>query len=67
MSNIKIAVYTSFYNCTKYIDQLFDNILNIKYDNWTWFITDDFSTDGTGDIIREKSKGNNLFLRRGYP
>ncbi len=58
MNNIKIAIYTSFYNCSKYVDQVFENVLGINYDNWTWFITDDFSTDGTGDLIRKKSEGN---------
>ncbi len=58
MNNTKFAIYTSFYNCSKYIDQIFENILNINYDNWSWFITDDFSTDDTGEILKEKCKEN---------
>jgi len=57
MKKTKFAIYTSFYNCSKYIDQIFENVLNINYDNWNWFITDDFSTDETGNILREKCKG----------
>lgn len=56
---IKFAIYTSFYNCSKYVDQIFENILSINYEDWKWFITDDFSSDGTGEIIREKAQGNN--------
>jgi glycosyltransferase involved in cell wall biosynthesis len=55
---INFAVYTSFYNCSKYIDQIFESILSIDYSDWKWFITDDFSTDSTGEIIREKCKDN---------
>lgn len=55
---VKFAVYTSFYNCFKYVDQIFESVLSIDYDDWKWFITDDYSTDGTGDFIREKCKGN---------
>ena len=60
MSNTKFAIYTSFYNCSKYIDQIFENVLNINYDNWNWFVTDDFSTDDTGVILREKCKNNDM-------
>ena len=59
---LKFAIYTSFYNCSKYIDQIFDNVLNINYDNWNWFITDDFSTDDTGSILREKCKNNDRII-----
>jgi hypothetical protein len=54
----KFAIYTSFYNCSRYVDQIFENILSIEYPDWKWFITDDFSTDGTGEIVREKCKDN---------
>ena len=54
----KFAIYTSFYNCSQYVDQIFENILSIEYEDWKWFITDDFSTDGTGHYIKEKCKVN---------
>jgi len=53
-NKIKFALYTSFYNCSKYVDVIFDNILNLNYDNFTWFITDDFSTDDTKNLILNK-------------
>ena len=51
---IKFAIYTSFYNGEKYIDAIFQNVLNQSYTNWTWFITDDFSDDNTKLILKEK-------------
>lgn len=58
MKKTKIAIYTSFYNSEEYIDSVFDNINNINYDNFTWFITDDFSDDNTLELITKKSKNN---------
>lgn len=51
---IKFAIYTSFYNSEKYIDAIFQNVLNQSYTNWIWFITDDFSDDNTGLILKSK-------------
>jgi autotransporter strand-loop-strand O-heptosyltransferase len=58
-SKIKFALYTSFYNSSKYVDAIFNNVLNLKYDNFTWFITDDFSTDDTKDVLFNKLKSLN--------
>ena len=55
-NEIKFALYTSFYNNSKHINAIFDNILNLKYNNFTWFITDDFSTDNTKELIFNKLK-----------
>jgi autotransporter strand-loop-strand O-heptosyltransferase len=55
-NEIKFALYTSFYNSAKYVNAIFDNILNLKYNNFTWFITDDFSADNTKDLILDKLK-----------
>lgn len=62
MNNTKFAIYTSFYNCSKYIDQIFKNVLNINYENWNWFVTDDFSTDDTGILLKEKCKNNSRII-----
>jgi autotransporter strand-loop-strand O-heptosyltransferase len=55
-NEIKFALYTSFYNCSKYVNRIFDNVLNLKYNNFTWFITDDFSGDDTKHVIFNKLK-----------
>jgi glycosyltransferase involved in cell wall biosynthesis len=54
----KFAIYTSFYNCEKYVEQLVQNIMLIDYPDWKWFVTDDFSTDRTGEFLRERCEGN---------
>ena len=43
--NFRIALYTSFYNNAKYIRGLYEQIRNQTYQNWKWFVTDDFSKD----------------------
>ncbi len=54
----QFAVYTSFYNCENYIDQLFENVLSLNYENWKWFVTDDFSSDNTKQKLLDKIDNN---------
>ena len=56
---IKFAVYTSFFNSVKYIDRLYENIMSINYKNFTWFVTDDYSTDDTKKKLLKKIRNNN--------
>lgn len=64
--SIKFALYTSFYNCSNYVDSIFDQISNLKYNNFTWFITDDFSVDNTKEKILNKLKNVNNFTHVKY-
>lgn len=48
---IKFGLYTSFYNCEKYVDRIFSNIESINYDNFEWHIVDDFSPDNTKKVV----------------
>ena len=52
--NLKFGIYTSFYNSEKFIEQSFNNIENIKYDNFEWHITDDFSSDNTKQLLLDR-------------
>ena len=54
MSNIKFGIYTSFYNCERFIDSIFSSIEMLNYDNFEWHITDDFSKDNTKSLILER-------------
>ena len=36
------------------IDQIYENLMSIKYSNWTWFVTDDFSPDNTKSKLLNK-------------
>ena len=51
---MRFGIYTSFYNNEKFIEQSFKNIENIKYDNFEWHITDDFSSDNTKQLLLDR-------------
>lgn len=48
---IKFGIYTTFYNCERFIDKIFTSIESLNYDNFEWHITDDFSNDNTKDLV----------------
>ena len=45
--DLRIALYTSFYNNARYIPGLYEQIRSQTYSDWKWFVTDDFSKDDT--------------------
>lgn len=51
---LKFGIYTSFYNCERFVDRIFSSIESINYDNFEWHITDDFSIDNTKQIILDR-------------
>ncbi len=57
---LKFGIYTTFYNCERFIDKIFNSIEQINYENFEWHITDDFSSDNTKEIIIERLKNTNL-------
>lgn len=57
---IKFGIYTTFYNCERFVDRIFNSIEQINYDNFEWHITDDFSNDNTKEIIIERLKNSIL-------
>ena len=54
MNNIKFGIYTSFYNCERFVDDIFSSIEMLNYDNFEWHITDDFSKDNTKNLVLER-------------
>ncbi|KGD76012.1 hypothetical protein ID11_10060 [Pantoea vagans] len=48
----RTAVLLCSYNGSKYIRQQIDSIINQTEKNWTVFVSDDGSTDGTVDILK---------------
>ena len=52
----RFGIYTSFYNAEEFIDDIFSQFEKIEYTNWKWIVTDDFSTDNTAELLREKCK-----------
>jgi glycosyltransferase involved in cell wall biosynthesis len=53
---IKFGIYTSFYNCEKFVDSAFSQIENLNYENFEWHITDDFSNDNTKELVLQRLK-----------
>ena len=57
---IKFGVYTSFYNSEKFIEQSFENIEKINYENFEWHITDDFSSDNTKKMLLDRINSSSI-------
>ena len=53
-NNIKFGIYTSFYNCERFIDNIFSSIEGLNYDNFEWHITDDYSSDNTKKLVLDR-------------
>lgn len=52
----KVAILMATYNGEQYIKPQLESILNQNYNDWTLYIHDDGSSDGTCNIIRNFSK-----------
>jgi glycosyltransferase involved in cell wall biosynthesis len=53
-NNIKFGIYTSFYNCERFIDKIFTSIETLNYDDFEWHITDDYSKDNTKNLVLDR-------------
>ena len=51
---LKFGIYTTFYNCERFIDKIFTSIESLNYDSFEWHITDDYSTDNTKSLVLER-------------
>jgi hypothetical protein len=51
---MKFGIYTTFYNCERFVDRIFSSIEGINYENFEWHITDDFSSDRTKKLALER-------------
>lgn len=51
---IKFGIYTTFYNCERFVDRIFSSIEGINYENFEWHITDDFSSDRSKELVLER-------------
>jgi hypothetical protein len=57
---IKFGIYTSFYNSEKFIEQSFENIERINYENFEWHVTDDYSSDDTKKMLLDRINGSSV-------
>jgi len=53
---MKFTIVTSFYNGSKFIENLYEKIKAQTYTNWEWIVTDDFSSDDSKALLLEISK-----------
>lgn len=51
--NDLVSIILPVYNIEKYIRETLDCVLSQTFQNWELEITDDCSTDGTAEIIKE--------------
>jgi glycosyltransferase involved in cell wall biosynthesis len=63
---LKFGIYTTFYNCERFIDKIFTSIESLSYDNFEWHITDDYSTDNTKNLVLERLEKSPLKYKIGY-
>jgi glycosyltransferase involved in cell wall biosynthesis len=63
---MKFGIYTTFYNCERFIDKIFTSIESLNYDNFEWHITDDYSTDNTKNLILKRLEKSPLKNKIGY-
>jgi len=59
-NKIKFGIYTSFYNCERFVDKIFTSIEMLDYDNFQWHITDDYSTDNTKSLVLDRLENSPL-------
>ncbi|WP_336732772.1 glycosyltransferase family 2 protein [Chryseobacterium sp. VD8] len=48
-----VSIITPSYNSAEFIEETIQSVLNQKYENWEWLISDDRSKDDTVDLIRK--------------
>jgi glycosyltransferase involved in cell wall biosynthesis len=63
---LKFGIYTTFYNCERFVDKIFTSIESLNYDNFEWRITDDYSTDNTKNLVLERLEKSPLKNKIGY-
>jgi len=50
-SNYRFTIFTSCYNSKPFIYRLYDSLKKQKFTNFEWLIIDDYSQDGTREIL----------------
>jgi hypothetical protein len=63
---LKFGIYTTFYNCERFVDKIFTSIEMLNYDNFKWHITDDYSTDNTKSLVLDRLKKSPLKNKISY-
>jgi hypothetical protein len=57
---LKFGIYTTFYNCERFVEKIFNSIEQLNYDNFEWHITDDYSLDNTKKMTLDRLENSVL-------
>ena len=57
---LKFGIYTTFYNCERFVEKIFNSMEQLNYNNFEWHITDDYSSDNTKKMILERLENSVL-------
>lgn len=57
-NNVKISIITPTHNSQSYVIETIYSVINQTYQNWEWIIIDDYSNDGTRNILRKVSEND---------
>lgn len=60
----KVSIITPLYNDKKYIEQAIKSILNQTYKDFEMIIVDDGSTDGSGELVRNKFRDKVRYIHQ---
>ena len=63
---LKFGIYTTFYNCERFVDKIFTSIESLNYDNFEWHITDDYSIDYTKKLVLDRLEKSPLKNKISY-
>ena len=50
-----ISIITAAYNCEDFISETYSSLERQTLEDWEWVVVDDYSTDGTFNLLRELS------------
>jgi teichuronic acid biosynthesis glycosyltransferase TuaG len=53
-----VSIIMPSYNCKEYISYSIESVIEQTYKDWELLIVDDYSTDGTVDLLKEWEKGD---------
>lgn len=63
---LKLSLVTSCYNGGRYLNELYESIIEQTYENFEWILADDFSNDDTSKIIHALQE-KDLRIKVVYP
>jgi glycosyltransferase involved in cell wall biosynthesis len=60
MEKTKFGIYTTFYNCERFVDIVFSNLEKLNYENFEWHMVDDFSQDNTRQMVLDRIEKSSI-------